>query len=367
MIAINKKRIAIIALFALIVAFVVNFPHFLNSISEQRPPMPPMPFKPGPHRGGEPFMGANFVAFQMIWYFAFSFILLLFSSGSSGLPDARFRKREIFMMLLKIILLTTFFYVCENLILRHLIDANFATMRKKFDAILMGRYLFVLILSLLIGMLMKLVENQNIISLENEQLKTENLQIRYNALTNQMNPHFFFNSLNSLQYLVMEGEHQKSIIYIEQLSSVFRYILQSSKKELVTLEEELRFLEAYRYLIEIRFDDKIRFDVNVPEKMRNYKIPVLTLQPLVENAINHNACSYQHPLEISIWIKNDILEVSNNLIPKIRKEKSEGIGLENLKKRFVLLLTKEIQIIQDNKKFKILLPLKIDTDENINC
>ena len=151
------------------------------------------------------------------------------------------------------------------------------------------------------------------------------------------------------------------------MSTVFRYILQSSKKELVTLDEELNFLDSYRFLIGIRFEDKIQFDINIPQKMRNHQIPVLTLQPLIENAINHNACSYQKPLIITIWLRDNVLEVSNNIIPKIRTEKGEGIGLENLKKRFVLLLSKEIQISQEENKFKILLPIKTASDENIDC
>lgn len=353
---IDKKRLLAISIAAFIITLVVNFPHLFNLISSEQIPLgaPPrgMLMKVGPPP-------VDFTVFQVIWYFVLSFCLLLSTSQENQKKNTEDNSREFLFSFLKILILVSLFFVIETLILRQFIDSNSFRMRRNFDAILFSRYLFVIIFSFLTGLLFKILDKQNRVQVENERLRSENLQIRYNALTNQMNPHFFFNSLNSLQYLLMEREQEKSIIYINELSSVFRYILQSSRKELVTLQEELDFLQAYRFLLEIRFEEKIQFVIDVPETVKHYRIPVLTLQPLVENAINHNTCTLQRPLVITICMKNDRLIVSNTINPKIRKEKGEGIGLENLRNRFLLLLNQEIVVEENPDFFKISLPVEL--------
>jgi Putative regulator of cell autolysis len=246
------------------------------------------------------------------------------------------------------------------MILRSLRDNFSFGMRKhSFDSVLMSRYLFVLVLSILTTLLIRMMQRQTDMAVENERLRTENLQIRYNALSNQMNPHFFFNSLNSLQYLLMDNQLQKSITYIEELSKVFRYILQSSKKEVVPLQEEIDFLNSYRFLLNIRFEEKIRFEIEIDDLYLNYELPVLTIQPLVENAINHNSCSMSKPLIIRISVESNRLIVSNNIIPKLRDNKGAGIGLDNLNNRFMLLMNKPIEIAQNEDFFTVTMPLKI--------
>ena len=145
---------------------------------------------------------------------------------------------------------------------------------------------------------------------------------------------------------------------MEELSTVFRYILQSSKKELVKVKDELEFLSSYEYLLKIRFEDKINFQINIPGEIFDELIPVLSLQPLVENAINHNSCSIDKPLIIKIYSEKSYIIVENNILPKIRPENSTGIGNENLRKRFMLLLNKEITIVNSDDKYKVILPLK---------
>lgn len=124
------------------------------------------------------------------------------------------------------------------------------------------------------------------------------------------------------------------------------------------LKEELDFLKSYQYLLNIRFEDKIRFEIDILPEMNEMQIPILTLQPLVENAINHNGCSSKMPLIIKIFIQNKNLVVENNLISKIHKNNSSGIGLENLNKRFLLLTGNGIGVEQTDTEFKITLPLK---------
>lgn len=356
---IDKKKLIILAIGALIISLLVNFPHLINLIYPGRPPMmPEMPPMHGP-RLHLRLTSLEFMFFQFLWYYITSFILL-YIIGNSCISERewKIRHQQTLIMIAKVVIVVVVAFVAENIIIKQLMDHFEFRFRPKFDAILFSRYLFMIVISFLTGLLLKMMERENSIKVENEKLRSENLQIQYNALTNQMNPHFFFNSLNSLQYLLIEGEQQKSVIYISELSTVFRYILQSSKKELVPISEELEFLRSYQYLLNIRFEDKIRFDIDIPESEKQWLLPVLSLQPLVENAINHNGCSIQSPLVITLRIRNHVLEVHNNRIPKLRKSSGSGIGLENLNKRFRLLMGKGITIEQNETEFKILLPLK---------
>jgi LytS/YehU family sensor histidine kinase len=197
--------------------------------------------------------------------------------------------------------------------------------------------------------------------LEIEQLKTENLQSRYNALSSQVNPHFFFNSLNSITALVREEKKTQTLEYIHKLSGVFRYIMQSDKKGLVCLKEELDFLEAFRYMFEVRYANKLSFSINVPkEKQELLQIPILSLLPIVENVVKHNAIDSDNTMEISIKLndRNELI-ISNPIHKKLEKPHCNGIGLSNLSERFTMLTTKKIIIKKGDSDFTVILPLSI--------
>ena len=196
-----------------------------------------------------------------------------------------------------------------------------------------------------------------------EQLKTETLQSRYNALANQVNPHFFFNSLNSIAALVREEKKNQTLEYINNLSDVFRYILQSEKKGLVSLKEELDFLEAFRYIFEIRYANKLTFCIGVDIDKRDFQIPVLSLMPLIENVMKHNVIDSDHQMSISISLndQNELI-VSNPIYEKLEVPGSNGIGLSNLSERFVLLTDLNIRIEKSSGIFRVILPLIIQTD-----
>jgi LytS/YehU family sensor histidine kinase len=198
--------------------------------------------------------------------------------------------------------------------------------------------------------------------LEIEQLKTENLQSRYDALSSQVNPHFFFNSLNSITALIREEKKMQTLEYIHKLSEVFRYILQSDKKGLVCLKEELDFLEAFRYMFEVRYANKLSFLIIVSEeKQERLMIPVLSLLPLVENVMKHNAIDSDNPMEISIVLNdNNELIISNSIHEKLDVLTCNGIGLSNLSERFTMLTTKKITVEKNEKEFRVILPLIMD-------
>ena len=226
-----------------------------------------------------------------------------------------------------------------------------------FDYMLLLKCSFAVAVSMLYGWVYVLNSKQQAVGMENERLKNENLTTRYNMLVGQINPHFFFNSLNSLAMLVREKHDEKALTYIDQLSYTFRYIIQNGQSTLMTLDEELKFVEAYSYLFKIRYADKLFFDIDIEEKYRTWTLPALSLQPLIGNAVKHNTITRSKPFHISIRTENGWLVVSNPKVPKLEPEPSTGIGLENLRNRWHLITGRDIEIIDTDKEFVVRMPL----------
>ena len=226
-----------------------------------------------------------------------------------------------------------------------------------FDYMLLLKCSFAVAVSMLYGWVYVLNSKQQAVVMENERLKNENLTTRYNMLVGQINPHFFFNSRNSLAMLVREKHDEKALTYIDQLSYTFRYIIQNGQSTLMTLDEELKFVEAYSYLFKIRYADKLFFDIDIEEKYRTWTLPALSLQPLIGNAVKHNTITRSKPFHISIRTENGWLVVSNPKVPKLEPEPSTGIGLENLRNRWHLITGRDIEIIDTDKEFVVRMPL----------
>ena len=227
-----------------------------------------------------------------------------------------------------------------------------------FDYMLLLKCSFAVAVSMLYGWVYVLNSKQQAVVMENERLKNENLTTRYNMLVGQINPHFFFNSLNSLAMLVREKHDQKALTYIDQLSYTFRYIIQNGQSTLITLGEELKFAEAYSYLFKIRYADKLYFDIEVDSDYLCWRLPALSLQPLIGNAVKHNTITRSNPLHVSIRVEDGCLVVSNPLRPKLEPEPSTGIGLENLRNRWLLITGRDIEIDDSDGTFTVRLPLE---------
>ena len=198
---------------------------------------------------------------------------------------------------------------------------------------------------------------QQQIQIENEHLRTENLQTRYNMLLGQISPHFFFNSLNSLSMLVREKSDEKALEYIDQLSYTFRYIIQNGQNTISTLEEEIEFARAYGELFKVRYADKLFFDIEIDSTYNDYTLPSLTLQPLIGNAVKHNSITRKQPFHISIRTEGAVLVVSNPKVPKLEPEPSTGIGLQNLRSRWQLTTGQNFEIRESDTEFIVRLPL----------
>lgn len=191
--------------------------------------------------------------------------------------------------------------------------------------------------------------------LQKEQLARERTEKELQALKNQVNPHFLFNSLNTLNALI--GDNPKAQKYVNDLSSLYRYILQSTDRDLISVEEELSFLEHYIHLLQVRYGEKLQVDIDIPQAIRKHQIPVLTLQLLVENAVKHNEISKAHPLSVKIGMESDHLVVSNPIRARKSLPGTSGKGLANINKRFSNLTGSTLKIQNSDGLFKVSLPL----------
>ncbi|WP_165043942.1 sensor histidine kinase [Dysgonomonas sp. ZJ709] len=233
------------------------------------------------------------------------------------------------------------------------------SMVRHFGSLILFQFFIMCLLDTFIGHIFLLYKEQRNKEQEIEQLKIENLQSRYDALTNQINPHFFFNSLNGLTSLIRKKDNEITLTYVNKLSDVFRYILQSDKKGLVTLGEELEFVDAFRYMMEVRFANKLVYHVEIDKEKLSYKIPVLSILPLLDNIVVHNMIDSDHKMEVTICLNEEQeLVISNPIYPKLSSPITNGTGLKNLENRFSLLMDKRIRVENDGMIFSVYLPLK---------
>jgi LytS/YehU family sensor histidine kinase len=176
-------------------------------------------------------------------------------------------------------------------------------------------------------------------------------------LRNQVNPHFLFNSFNTL-ISIIEDDPQLAVEYVEQLSDFFRNIVNYRDKDIIPLKEELGLLHTYLFIQQKRFGSSLRLQINVSDVEKNETfIPPLTLQLLGENAIKHNAVSKETPLTINIFIQNERLLVQNNINAKISQAPGAGMGLQNIVNRYTLLSKQKVIIKNTNNNFTVSLPL----------
>lgn len=206
--------------------------------------------------------------------------------------------------------------------------------------------------------LVKESENEMV---RNEQLERARAEAELEALKNQLDPHFIFNSLNTLSHLIEENP-AKARLFNDTLADVYRYILQNKARDLVVLKDELEFLYNYFSLLKIRFDSAVRLDVSVGAAAEeNNLIPPISLQLLAENAIKHNEFSEKEPLVLHISLDGELLYVHNEVRKKELHRPASGIGLQNLKERYKLLTGLDISVRENEAVFTVLLPvLKID-------
>lgn len=191
---------------------------------------------------------------------------------------------------------------------------------------------------------------------KNQELARQNMQVRYNELKGQINPHFLFNSLNILVSLI-NRDPQSAVKYTKKLSDVYRYVLVANEQDVISLDEEMKFISAYIGILGIRYGSGFAASINVRDSDLCRNVVPLSLQVAVENAVKHNAVSEQKPLEISITSDGDYLLVTNSLNRRSSVDAGTGIGLSNLDKKYFLISGRHIEAGEDKDNYRVKLPL----------
>lgn len=287
--------------------------------------------------------------FRLISIFGFCFVLLKLNIDWNRIW---FKKREFLKSSMVSIVILILWTSVFNYFDVNVNSAESSTLNSKLNVFV---YFFVMSVLLVISKTIVLSSQSKRDALEKERLKRQSLQNELAALRNQINPHFLFNSLNSLSFLVRKDQ-KAAVQFIGKLSFLYRYILQSKDQELITVKKELKFLESYIFLISQRYQENFSAKIKIDSSLYQNKIPMLALQLLVENAVKHNEISSDSPLVVNIFNESDWLVVKNNLQPRIGNVESTHTGLSNLNTRFRLYMDKDIIITKDGDYFTVKLP-----------
>lgn len=219
-----------------------------------------------------------------------------------------------------------------------------------------------IVLSILIMMSLLLREflfSWRALALQEEKMKNEVLVSNFEILKSQVNPHFMFNSLNTLTSLIYQDQ-DLAAKYVSQLSKVYRSVLSTRKEEVIMIGEELKMLESYIFLQSIRFENKFKVNIDLSNEIKKKFIPPMVLQMLIENCIKHNEITEDNPLVIDVFIDGEMICVKNKIVVKqVLPGDNSSIGLVNIKARFQLLSNIPIKIINDGQEFIVQLPLLV--------
>lgn len=312
-------------------------------------------------------LSVNIIVFSYVWYripednrsyvasnLGIRFILFFFiSSGLIGFNQFYMKNKKLVGRIIPSLL-----YTIVSFVLYKIITYYICVVIDHFFLVLAFQFFLINLVGMFLGYTIHLNDVKVQKEKELEALRIESLQSRCDALTNQINPHFFFNSLNGISSLVRKKDDKVTLDYIDHLSDIFRYILQSENKGLVTLDEELEFARSFTQVIKVRYAGKLDVEFDIPDECLNLKIPVLALLPLIENVSVHNMIDSEHLMHIRIFMndKNELV-VSNPIFPKQYKPETHGTGIANLRNRFMLLLDENITVENANDMFNVILPL----------
>ena len=286
--------------------------------------------------------------------FLTSFLFFLFNfyygyrhpTGSSWLPDWK-------QLLYNLLIVVTLTFALREIAASMLEDPS----KGPLFALILVRNFILSLVALLLAKAYAISEKSKQDELKLLAANNEKMQAEMGALKAQVDPHFLFNSLNSLTGVIRQDQ-KEAIKFVNHLSQTMRYTLDNRETQLVTLQEELGYLQSYEYMMQIRFGDGFVVLKALDELAMGRKLPQFALQLLVENAIKHNRVSVKSPLEIRISLDEDRLTVTNNLQPKASVPKGYGFGLANLSKRYELLDMPALVIEKTETEFSVTLSLK---------
>ena len=250
------------------------------------------------------------------------------------------------------------FFIIEPLLIRfHKMLFRLQVNEQLFKYIFNINMVITVIITILAAHIFRLLLNNYQMRLSNASLLRTNAETKFEVLKNQVNPHFLFNSLNTINSLIVTDQ-QAAVNYVNNMSDVYRYVLKSHELNAIALDEELRFITAYTHMLRGRYGNKIQVDCAIPAAYRQYQVPPMALQILVENAVKHNIASNNKPLNIRIYANDSaMLVVENNLQKRNDPAPSTGVGLHNLNQRCKYLLNNQLIIQQTQTSFSVTVPL----------
>lgn len=298
-----------------------------------------------------PKWGISFT-FTISYWFSTRAVIIYFRRRFPGYRETRKRiiYSSVFILLTYAVVNQVLKYV-HNTYFEHLHDPSVSDL----DYNVVSLFIIALCVSIYESVFLYDRLKQSII--EKEQIKQDHIQSQLEGLKSQVNPHFLFNSLNTLTYIIPEAP-DKAVQFVQKLSKVYRYILEIREKKLIPLSEELEFLKAYVFLLKERFGDNLQIDIRLDPMYNQDQIVPLALQILFENAIKHNIISARKPLKIEVFVNEEgHLCVCNNLQKKKQTMNSTRLGLQNIKNRYAFFTDKEVKIIEEEQYFKVCLPL----------
>lgn len=286
---------------------------------------------------------------------AIAFLALNLQNSQVKIGPVTYQPANLYQKVIYNIMLLAIFYIV--LVPLHL--ALFEPyLRERLFRFFFNLHLFLeFMLTVLISHIYRLVFYNHQIRLANEALLKVNAETRYEVLMNQVNPHFLFNSFNTINALINNNK-EEAINFVNNLSDVYRYVLESSKKNLVTVAEEMEFVNIYVKMLKARYGSKLTIDFAIDDPVYDLLIPPLAIQILIENAAKHNVISAKLPLTISVFMPDEnMLTVSNPIQEKLMRQPSTGIGLSNLNERYTHLSDKSIVICKKDQQFMVTIPL----------
>lgn len=287
--------------------------------------------------------------FQLTYNFLFCYLVFLYNMKSQD----QFRLRPLQNLLLLLLACSIGAYAQRALFNPQNEHPRLA--RQFYRGTYLARLFVCQLIELLVIRILYLLRETRARELEAEQAKTRFVKAELALMKQQLNPHFFFNSLSTLAGIIRE-DPAKAQRFIGHLSKIFRSLLQNNQS-MVTVREELKELEAYTALLKMRFENSISITIDVPGQYLNRQLPHLSLQPLIENAAKHNKATASMPLYIQVIGENDNIYVQNNLQPLGFEQEQSGTGLLNLSERYRLLQGMEITINRTDLHFIVVLPL----------
>lgn len=191
-----------------------------------------------------------------------------------------------------------------------------------------------------------------------DQLRSERwqLELQFESLKSQISPHYLFNCLNTISSLLYKDSHMAEE-FIRRMADTFRYVLSNQKQKLVSLREEVEFVKAYYYLLQVRYEHHLKMEVNLPKNLLDSRIPPMTLQMLVENAVKHNLISKDQPLLVYISAQdNTYINVTNTKTSAAQPGTSFRVGLDNIRNRYKFFTTEKV-VVKEEDKFLVQLPV----------